>query len=431
MATFWEKLFGGGKKDEPAAKQTNNRSSQTARPKSQPVSSSAQRSGQTAPAAPARPRGGQTLRSGATTVAATRAPGVAAAANLLSAPSRQEEPEEETPTRTPSVYEEQVAERHDELRSKGIEPSGNGISDWFKELVADSSAEAARKEAAGEGRRRHGRVPAPGVSFGVETQSARNNPARARELEAERLFDNSWNGEFGTKDANTMNARQRAALEFNGALKQAIEADLALEGQEGNDEYNSRVSALFGEQGGSDTYAPNVVAFLERAGISDTERGDLDNYLSGAAYITDDQLDRLGQEDPGFKENDPLDTHLQLVDDRMTALLTETLAAGQTILDNLRQSNEQLYGRYVPDEALIQDPNLLAEMDALKEALIGGQYGDDVISTWVGGMQEDYGVSGEQLGAHLDRLLAGDEARLLQEGIPGPDYRAIRAKLFK
>ena len=227
-----------------------------------------------------------------------------------------------------------------------------------------------------------------------------------------------------------MNARQRAALEFNGALKQAIEADLALEGQEGNDEYNSRVSALFGEQGGSDTYAPNVVAFLERAGISDTERGDLDNYLSGAAYITDDQLDRLGQEDPGFKENDPLDTHLQLVDDRMTALLTETLAAGQTILDNLRQSNEQLYGRYVPDEALIQDPNLLAEMDALKEALIGGQYGDDVISTWVGGMQEDYGVSGEQLGAHLDRLLAGDEARLLQEGIPGPDYRAIRAKLF-
>ena len=420
MATFWEKLFGGGKKDEPAAKQTNNRSSQTARPKSQPVSSSAQRSGQTAPAAPARPRGGQTLRGGATTVAATSAPGVAAAANLLSTPSRQEEPEEE------------VREEIEESEESENEKTGWTLARGFRGTDVDSFDRA--KDPDNPLNARTGiRLPEPHSFWGLNNPLStpeRSDRAVVAAGSPDRLFDNSWNGEFGTKDANTMNARQRAALEFNGALKQAIEADLALEGQEGNDEYNSRVSALFGEQGGSDTYAPNVVAFLERAGISDTERGDLDNYLSGAAYITDDQLDRLGQEDPGFKENDPLDTHLQLVDDRMTALLTETLAAGQTILDNLRQSNEQLYGRYVPDEALIQDPNLLAEMDALKEALIGGQYGDDVISTWVGGMQEDYGVSGEQLGAHLDRLLAGDEARLLQEGIPGPDYRAIRAKLF-
>lgn len=102
--------------------------------------------------------------------------------------------------------------------------------------------------------------------------------------------------ELTTEEYNALNARQRAAVDANTALFNAVTADKQnAAGKKPDDTYNQTVSELFGEGGLSDTYAPQTVALLQQMGIKNTF-GDLDSYLNLSAMVTEEDLAALGAE---------------------------------------------------------------------------------------------------------------------------------------
>ena len=141
---------------------------------------------------------------------------------------------------------------------------------------------------------------------------------------------------------NALSPRQRAVVDANTALSQAIQNDLANANyqQERDPEYDSRVEALFGSGGGSDTYAPETVALLETLGLKN-DRNDLDNYLSLSSLVTADDLAKITPEAANLYDmgGTALDVRLEnalSMSSKATAKLSETLAAGQTLLDSVR-----------------------------------------------------------------------------------------------
>jgi hypothetical protein len=107
---------------------------------------------------------------------------------------------------------------------------------------------------------------------------------------------------------DALTPRQRAAVDANTMLVNAVRQDLA-GGATGSadSDYDSAVSALFGEQGGSDTYAPATVNALTALGIKDTTRGDLDTYLDQSALLGQDDLDAMLADRSGWSEEQVLD----------------------------------------------------------------------------------------------------------------------------
>jgi hypothetical protein len=104
----------------------------------------------------------------------------------------------------------------------------------------------------------------------------------------------------------------------------------------GNEEYQSTINTLFSKDGGSDTYAPRTAALLSILGQGD-KAADIDDYLSGVAFLTKDEL-----------RNQPLQSVAETapVQARAGSTLRGTVASNEQIADILLRGQSLLGGSY-------------------------------------------------------------------------------------
>ena len=134
---------------------------------------------------------------------------------------------------------------------------------------------------------------------------------------------------------DALSPQQRAAVDGNTLLVNAIRADLSagVQAADAEDEgYSESLKALFGDEGGSDTYAPQTVAALQQLGLEDTERGDLDNYLSQAALLDNEDIRQIGTGD--FSQT-ARGEQAQLFSERALSSINETLSSGYGLLSGV------------------------------------------------------------------------------------------------
>lgn len=222
----------------------------------------------------------------------------------------------------------------------------------------------------------------------------------------------------------------RAAVQWNSALANALTADQALAAETPRaEDYDARVAGLFGENGGSDSYSPNVLALLEQTGFVDQERGDLDNFLNGAGYITDDEITRMGA---GEELSGPRADLVGQLNTNATASLTAALADGQAILDAWKMPNQtgmQSIGLMgVPGG----DPNSVEDvMATIYNTARDKNTPSEQIFSEIGEVQERMGVTPEQAADYFERQLLMDDyfaanGEMFGENWRTPDeFRAI------
>lgn len=103
---------------------------------------------------------------------------------------------------------------------------------------------------------------------------------------------------LSNSEYNALTDRQRAAVNENGELYNAVKADLSHQDRYANvsDDkraaYNKLSEDMFGKDGGSKTYAPETLALLEQLDLKDPAAR-LDDYLQLKAAITSDDLGAL------------------------------------------------------------------------------------------------------------------------------------------
>jgi hypothetical protein len=119
------------------------------------------------------------------------------------------------------------------------------------------------------------------------------------------LFSAGLGTADGTKELtwdeyDALSPKQRAAVDANTLLVNAIHADKSAGAQAASQKdssYTSDLDSLFGSNGGSDLYAPETVKVLKQLGLGDTREGDLDNYLNQSALLTQDELGAIDNAD--------------------------------------------------------------------------------------------------------------------------------------
>ena len=144
------------------------------------------------------------------------------------------------------------------------------------------------------------------------------------------------------EEYDALSPKQRAAVDFNGALYNATNADKQAQ-LKGSDDpnvrgsYNAALAKTFGSQdSGSDTYAPNTLALLSTLGLND-EGGDLDEWLDMGGAVTAGDLESagvgMGVLTPEAQSALPLGqrTAFQL-SNRTSNRLNDVLAKGQNLL---------------------------------------------------------------------------------------------------
>jgi hypothetical protein len=163
---------------------------------------------------------------------------------------------------------------------------------------------------------------------------------------------------------NALTDAQRAAVDFNGMLVQAVRKDKKLNRTGGYDDvtdderavYDRTVEKLLGEDSGSRLYAPETVAMLQQIDIPDAA-SDLDDFLRLKVAITDKDLKRIAAweenataEEPtvdetgrGNYELAPTEaledrTQMQLEFADATTDLQQSLAEGNQLLATWRQT---------------------------------------------------------------------------------------------
>lgn len=162
---------------------------------------------------------------------------------------------------------------------------------------------------------------------------------------------------------NALTNRQRAAVDFNTMLVQAVRKDLHHQDDYKPSEvqkltYQNSVNSMFGEDGGSETYAPETMTLLRKIGYSD-DRAALDDFLGLKAAIGERDLKNLvPREVPGqtatgvehVQETHPLRT------DRVN--LANTLATGTAELERTLARTGQLLAT-MPQTAALDRNDLL------------------------------------------------------------------------
>ncbi|USH45485.1 hypothetical protein SEA_DOTI_38 [Microbacterium phage DoTi] len=174
------------------------------------------------------------------------------------------------------------------------------------------------------------------------TAEAPQSPAQERD---------TWGAGLGGPASNTreltwdeydaLTPNQRAAVDANTLLVNAIKSDLstgALAADSKDEAYLSTVNELFGEAGGSDTYAPNTVNVLSQLGLSDTANGDLDNYLTQAALVNEQDLASIASGE--FSDN-ARGQQTKLFSERALNSMAETLSSGYGILSGVGAADPQ------------------------------------------------------------------------------------------
>lgn len=103
------------------------------------------------------------------------------------------------------------------------------------------------------------------------------------------------------EEYNALDPQQRAAVDFNTMLVQAVRRDKRMNRkgfydsstEEQRDTYEADVQAMFGDGRGSDTYAPETLSVLKQIGYDD-DRADFDDFLGLRAAITRKDLNYVG-----------------------------------------------------------------------------------------------------------------------------------------
>lgn len=166
-----------------------------------------------------------------------------------------------------------------------------------------------------------------------------------------------------TKEYNSLTVRQRAAVDYNTMIADAVTKDLKnqdeyadLVGTKKEERYDKTVKDLFGEDRGSDIFAPETVAVLKQLAYNPTldkvvgdKLADLDEYLGLRATVTDADLPALvgiqGRGRANIQNPESFDraTYVNRFAD-MAEELTERLSASRPLLQNLSESAE--FGRF-------------------------------------------------------------------------------------
>ena len=101
------------------------------------------------------------------------------------------------------------------------------------------------------------------------------------------------------EEYDALSPKQRAAVDFNGALYNATNADKQAQLKGADDpnvrgSYDKALEKTFGSRDrGSDTYAPNTLALLSTLGLND-KGGDLDEWLNMGGAATAGDLESVG-----------------------------------------------------------------------------------------------------------------------------------------
>lgn len=186
---------------------------------------------------------------------------------------------------------------------------------------------------------------------------------------------------------NALEPRQRAAVDFNTMLVQAVRKDRnhADEYQPTDVErltYDNAVEKMFGKDRGSDTYAPETVAVLRQIGFAD-DRAGLDDFLGLKAAIQASDLKNL----------DPADLH---VGASATAVEGGDPIASEriTLAQNLATSTAKMQKALARGNALLGAPSVFAAAAA--------ERGDD--TDFLGGQRFDPASAKTELGYGTDEV---------------------------
>ena len=144
------------------------------------------------------------------------------------------------------------------------------------------------------------------------------------------------------EEYDALSPKQRAAVDFNGALYNATNADKQAQLKGADDpnvrgSYDKALEKTFGSRDrGSDTYAPNTLALLSTLGLND-KGGDLDEWLNmgGAATAGDLESVEVGMNvlTPEAQNALPLGQRTAFQLSNLTSnRLNDVLAKGQNLL---------------------------------------------------------------------------------------------------
>lgn len=242
---------------------------------------------------------------------------------------------------------------------------------------------------------------------GVEeqkNQAAQLQDARdvyGRELQTG--YDKFETQEMTWDDYNALPPRQRAAVQANTAIAQAVAADkAALEKgtlAERDEEYERLVNSLFGPGGDSETYAPRTLAVLEKLGMTNQTSSSLDQYLNLSGLLTDEDI--AGLTDANIAAADSLSargSNAVAFSQYATEALGETLSRGQDLLTAARSN--PMFGEDPPMgnpafNAL--DPQQEDSLNDFFQALATGDVEDHRLPDYFAYFSETYGLSPDSL----------------------------------
>lgn len=215
------------------------------------------------------------------------------------------------------------------------------------------------------------------------------------------------------EEYNGLSDRQRAAVDYNTLLTEAVARDVKnqdkyLKLRPDSDEvksYNKLSEKMFGDDRGSEMYAPETLDVLRQLKLTSDDAADLDDYLSLKAAITDKDLKTLDLKgsDPYFvgKSERPAgpraeattrEDYVSGLADRAVAL-QKSLAEDEIFLDTIGNTAAAARGQFAT--------GLGAEPRDLKPSLGFGKTPDDV------GFQGFYDMLKDPGQKDLNAIVAG------------------------
>ena len=283
--------------------------------------------------------------------------------------------------------------------------------------------------------------------FGVKPAKASYAPGFSPEPEwlKERSPYFGGDGEYAPEQMSVdaylqLAPQQRAAVDANTALVSAAEQDIAswaktqLAGTPVDDQdYYSQVNDAFGDKGGSDTYAPRTMAVLSDLGL-DLKDKDLDQYLNYSALVTADDLAGIA---PGAAQapDNARQQNAVAFSEAASTRLSETLAAGQSLLDSLRSGSAtggELFGApsaaspigYANNE---RDAELATAFDVLSQTQSQSELTPENIGGLYTELQTKYNITPNEVAQYFETRLQANEYTNASSDQPislgGPDSK--------
>lgn len=149
----------------------------------------------------------------------------------------------------------------------------------------------------------------------------------------------TYSDSFTTEEYAALSDNQRALADAQTLLWNAIQEDKTNKPGDtavalSDPGYSAAVADLFSEAGGSTQYAPRTVATLTVLGMKD-QTNDLDNYLSGRAFLSKQQIMELGDQAPTDPNNAVMNNAWNLLQNGLNAGVRDLLNEGQNLLNTV------------------------------------------------------------------------------------------------